>query len=112
MVVPKGMIRGLNGDLMQQMATSRNRCFGSFPETDLGSILRPPPLPDLHDMIGWPNLEKVSRESQKSPLEDFGFKEWEDRLRLPKTFGGENFIQDSRINQHGGAKDDCDLQYG
>jgi hypothetical protein len=62
MVVPKGKIRRLNGDLVQQMGTSRNRCFGTFPETDFSAILWPLPLHDVHDMIGWASLEKVSSE--------------------------------------------------
>jgi hypothetical protein len=62
MVVPKGMIRGLNCDLVQQMGTPRNRSIGTFPETDLSAILWPPPLHDVHDMIGWASLEKGSNE--------------------------------------------------
>jgi hypothetical protein len=99
MVVPKGMIRGLNGDLVQQMGTPRNRCFGTFPETDLSATLWPPPLPDLHEMIGWASLEKVSRELQKSVLVYFCTKKSEGQVHLPRTFVGENFIQDSRTNQ-------------
>jgi hypothetical protein len=57
-------------------------------------------------------LKKVSRELQESLLVVFGIKEWEDRLLLPKTFGGENFIQDSRMNQQEEAKDGCNLHSG
>jgi hypothetical protein len=74
MVVAKGMIRGLNGDLMQQMGTSSNRCFGTFPKTDFSAILWPPPPLDRHRIIGWATLEKGSREYQKSILVYFGTK--------------------------------------
>ena len=110
MVVPKGMITGLNGDLAQQMEASANRCFSTFPKTDFSAILWPSSsslilVTPLDGLV----LKKVSRELKESLLVVFGIKEWEGRLLLPKTFGGENFIQDSRMNQHGAAKHDCDL---
>jgi hypothetical protein len=45
MVVPKGMITGLNGDLAQQMEASTNRRFSTFPKTDFSAILWPSSSP-------------------------------------------------------------------
>jgi hypothetical protein len=57
-------------------------------------------------------LKKVSRELHEFLLVVFETMEWEDRLLLPKTSGGENFIQDSRMNQHRAAMEDCGLHAG
>jgi hypothetical protein len=54
-------------------------------------------------------LKKVSRELQESLLMAFGTWQWDDRLLLLKTFGGENFIQDNPMILHGGTEDNCDL---
>jgi hypothetical protein len=89
-LVPEGINCALNGDFLQPTGITRNRCFCSFPEFELSSILLPPHPAKRRDWMGLRRKEAYRMAPTLSAV--FRINLRPEQLSAGSIFGGAIFV--------------------